>query len=322
MTNAINGPSYYNGQLVECSLYPSTGTYAGQTVTFPTEEVVAEFSQDVAQHKRPYVPGARIESTGVNPIVFKVKAPFLFGLQSGNGETWGSLYPTSFMLLFQILTDTISPTCTFQHPTMGIYTVKPVHGSTSVSPAIRNGQVIEFELVQANLDSDTTSSVASTNEVGAATSSANTFETLLASALAAIPDSETLQDELEGIPNPANLFAQLSSIANSVSNPLGSVTAYGNSVINDLDQFKTTLQGANDANTANAEIQLEVMKSGVYSMQNTAPNTNTFVVPFAMTVAQVALLVQNTVEQVNANNPGITSILIPAGASIVVSAPQ
>lgn len=120
------------------------------SVQFPCELVGLSFKHRIVEHRKPNVPGANIEDTGRDPIIFTLKAPFFNGLLTGIDETWGgqSLFPATFARVFQMLLTT--DVRQFVHPTLGQYSVVPVRVSSELMPNIRNGQVLNFELITAN----------------------------------------------------------------------------------------------------------------------------------------------------------------------------
>lgn len=131
----------WNGQLVECKL---------DGVGFPVIDVQQTVHHDIVQHKKPNVQGADIEDTGRNPITFHVKGAFINNLIRSRYETWdpGTLYPQTFAKVMNILLGTQK--VKFEHPTLGTYLVNPVQASATLSSAQRNGQILEFELIEAN----------------------------------------------------------------------------------------------------------------------------------------------------------------------------
>lgn len=341
---------FWNGQLVECSIQAVSGSYQNYgKVSFPVTEVSTSFSQDVVQHKRPNVPGAQLESLGSNPVVFKIKAPFLYGLQRGNGETWKDLFPQTFAKVIQILNDQVSPVLTFTHPTMGQFTVKPQSASTTVNGEMRNGQIIEFELITTNELNTALSSILTANAFSTAQSAAAIYDQQVLTLKPPPPSSVTsinltqLLQQVRGVMEQSSLF--LNRGLNVVSNALYQI-----------QQIKTTLDAINNPGTGTLQNQLDRITAGIYSLTNNTDlsknnnnsvksstsrslaigqvnqsKTNTFntnntslgvyIVPVEMTLANVALVIKNTVDQLIQLNPSLskTPTLLP-GTQVVFNA--
>lgn len=251
----------WNNSLTECSIEATSGQFKSYgKVSFPIEECGVTFSQDLVQHKRPNVAGARVEGTGFNPIMFKVKALFLFGLQRGNGETWANLYPEVFQKVFSILTDTVSPVLIFTHPTMGQFTVKPQNGTTNVSSNQRNGQVIEFELIQANENENATITIPVQNlsaAEGAATIFDDTFQLLKPP-----PPPHILAISL------TKLLQKVRGVIDSTSLFIGKLTNVVNYAINQIKMIEDALIRLKTAATSGLMTQLKRVKAGIFSLIN------------------------------------------------------
>ena len=252
----------WNGWRTECSIKAVSGPYQSLgKISFPVEECVLNFSQDLVQHKRPNVPGARVESTGFNPIIFKLKVPFLFGLQRGQGETWDKLYPETFSKVFSILADKVAPVLIFTHPTMGQFTVKPQGGSTVVSGNVRNGQILEFELIQANEDNINVSNITDIVSFGEAQAAATLFDNTVVllnppppSSVTSISLTKLLQD-VRGVIDSTSLF--INQITNAVVG-----------AINQVKMIEDALKRLKTAATSGLLNQLQRIKSGLHSLLN------------------------------------------------------
>lgn len=272
----------WNGQLTECSLKAVSGQFQGfGTVSFPIEECTVSFSQDVVQHKRPNVPGARVESTGFNPIIFKVKAIFLFAMQRGKGETWADLYPSAFNKVFSMLTDKTAPVMTFNHPTMGQFTVKPQSGSTNVSGQMRNGQVIEFELIQANEDTASTSNVTASTAFGTAQTAATLFDSTVTLLTPPPPDNVTKL-------NLTQLLQQITGIIGSTTLLINNADSLINNAIAQIKSAEDALDRLETAATSGLKMQLQRVKDGLHSLQNNK-STVTLRIPASGRVPAVPL---------------------------------
>jgi len=252
----------WNGERIECSIKAVSGPYQGLgVIPFPIEECSITFSQDIVQHKRPNVPGARVESTGFNPIVFKIKAPFLFGLQRGKGETWDKLYPETFSKIFSILADKVSPVLVFTHPTMGQFTVKPQGGSTTVSGNIRNGQIMEFELIQANEDDINVANITDVVSFGEAQAAATLFDNSVVLLNPAPPSSITSISLTK-------LLQDIRGVIDSTSLLINQITNAVVGAINQVKMIQNALRRLKTAATGGLQNQLERIKAGLHSLLN------------------------------------------------------
>jgi hypothetical protein len=305
--------SNWNGQIRECSIEALDGnnTSFGK-LSFPVEECIVTFSQDVVQHKKPNTPGARLESMGLNPRMFHVRAPFLFGLQRASGETWSDLFPQTFILVFQILNDDLAPLIDFVHPTLGHFTVKPMGGSTVTTSTIRNGQILEFDLIEATQDTNT---VTSPDSFSAAQSAANIFDSQITQLNPAPPSSITsinmtqLLQKVRGAIDSTSLF--ISQVGNTV-----------NGAIHQVQMVEDSLNRLNTTATSGLSSQLQTIKASLYALKNgliqQQSKLSVFVVPYDMTLAAVAATVHNPVEQIIRLNPAISKVpTIATGTQVI-----
>ena len=252
----------WNGQLQECSIQAISGTYQNfGTVSFPVEDVSAVFSQDLVEHKRPNVPGARVESLGANPIIFKVKALFLYGLQRGDGESWSDLYPQTFSKVIQIINDQVAPTLIFTHPTMGQFNVKPKGASTVTSAHARNGQIVEFELVSANTDDSSLSNITTTSEFAAAQSAANIFDQQIAT-LTPAPPANIKSISL------TQLLQTIRAAIDQTTLFINQLTSTVTNALFQIQMIKDSLDALGTAATSGLMNQLQRVESGIYSLFN------------------------------------------------------
>lgn len=273
--------------------------------------------------------------------MFKVKALFLLGLLRASGDTWDNLYPATFSQVIQVLNDTVSPVVTFTHPTMGQFTCKPQGLSTTTSYNIRNGQIVDFELITSNEDDNDTSNITTMVEFGLAQSAATIF------------DNQVGQLS----PPPSTPIPSVAGIVNVVLDALDQPTLFVNSlpyVVNNaifqIGDIELSLDNMDTAATASLQMQLERVKSGIYSLVNnqalpqtpsaattlasaqlSSANRNAnqqqnnglsslgvYVVPFDMTLANAGLNVHNSSDQLIKLNPGLSKTpTLPVGTQVV-----
>lgn len=124
-------------QLLECSF---------RDISFPVESLETEVSHDVIQHKRMDRDGAKLENTGLGPIVYNIKAPFCNTIAKGPMETWNNLYPVQKNKMLDALSD--RSTGDFLHPELGLRRCKCQHFKTTLDPNYRGGVVLVFSLIE------------------------------------------------------------------------------------------------------------------------------------------------------------------------------
>jgi hypothetical protein len=355
-TNNNGAALNWNGTLTEASIQATSGTYQNYgKISFPIQEITTTFSQDLVEHKRPNVAGARVESMGSNPIVFKVKVPLLFGLQRGNGETWDNLWPASAFQLIQIINDQVSPICTFVHSTLGTFTVKPKSANTITDAHIRNGQILEFELVSADEDNDTSTNVTTQIEFGLAQSSATLFDQQIDIFVTTLPTDVEVPDEVvaftSGGLSLSGLLQGISNALNQTTLFINNVAAVVNSAVYTINSLSNALDSMDLPSTAPLQMQLQRCVSGIYSQVNNqalpqtpaaatqlaasefqqalqsqqqlnalngTSNLGVFVVNADMTLGNVCLLVHNTADQIIRLNPALSKVpTILVGTQVV-----
>ena len=355
-TNNNGAALNWNGVLTEASIQATSGTYQNYgKISFPVMEIHTAFSQDIAEHKRPNVPGARLESMGANPIIFKIKAPFLFGLQRGNGETWDNLFPASFFQVVEILNDQIAPVITFTHSTLGQFTVKPKSATTVTDAHIRNGQILEFELISANEDDTNLSNVTTQIEFGLAQTSATLFDQQFSNFINSLPsDTEIPSDLVDFVDGTDSMTDILGSVADAVTQTtlfINNVASVVNSAIYQINQVSNALESMDNPAVAPLQMQLQRCISGVYSQINNqalpqtpsaasqmasnelasaalsqqqlnilngTSNLGVYVVNTPMTLGNVCLIVHNTADQIINLNPALSKVpTIDVGTQVV-----
>lgn len=318
MTSPPKSPSgaasNWNGQLRECSIQALDGNFTSFGVlSFPVESLQMSFSQDLVQHKKPYVRGAQIEATGFNPHVFKIRAPFINGYKRSKLETWSNLFPDQFTLVYTVLTDDRSPTIDFVHPTLGHYTCKAQGGDSETTYTTTNGQVMTFELIETH---NTTSTVAPVDVFASADYSASQYDTQI----------QTLTP-----PPPANIRAisltqlmqQVKGTIDTTTLQINRSTAVINHAVFQVRQIEDSLTALNSAATAAPMKNVQAVKAGLLSLkQGLLQNKSTllvYTVPAeGLTLAAVAQQLQNSPDDLIRLNPALCKVAnLPQGQRVV-----
>lgn len=299
----------WGGAYQPVALLPSNG---GDFITFPCEEISITWKQRVAHHPKPNVPGAKIESLAPDPHTFHIKAIFVNGLLVSPGETWsgGDLFPGTFVTVFNLLNDPINNVFTFTHPTLGNFNVKSVGGHSVTTHDCKNGQMMEFDLVQANLDTQDTTTTLSTRGLGS--QSAMAFDNIKFNPPLKTPNHFiTLTD----------LFNSVLSVITTTTLELQRLTFVVNNAKFMIYRLQSALDAFNDAKTALATMHLQNVLSAIEDIDNNKKvgqlQIKSFTVPNNMTVGQIASLLNNSIDSLVQLNPSISyQITIPQGTKI------
>ena len=298
------------------------GTYKSVSlneIEFPCEEVEILFKQRVVPHKRPGVPGAKLESLSRDPYIFKIKnALFINGLTSSVGEFWDGqqLFPGVFNQIFNLLTDSANNPMRFVHPTLGSYFwVKSISGSSPTSFECKNGQMMSFELMQDNTDLEDSNTQIDTR--AAAYTSAQTFDTYYHEPKP--PHFTSLLDLYNSVLTAVNTAVydiqrvqHLVSFARSQINKLNAALTSVHDLAKSFLQFhlSTVLKSINDV--ANSTLGSVGIGSGASSFV-----LGRYRVPADTTVPQLATHLNNSVEQlVSLNNTITFTTIIKSGTKV------
>jgi prophage DNA circulation protein len=273
-----------------------------------------DFSIDLAQHKKPNVPGAKIEGLGSNPITFHVKALFINNLLRGPTETWddSTLFPGRFLQVVTALLDDSAGA--FVHPTLGSFNCKPVAGSSTTSANERNGQTLEFQLVVANTEA--ADALLSTLELGLGYSSAAALDSQL-TALVPPPSGLPTVSFSALINNITSIIGQTSLLVQQLSQVV-------NGTLYQLSRVELALQDLDDVASAPIIQNVERTKSAVNDLAQAAQKKFAqllvYSVPAPITLALLAAQLNNTVESLLNLNPDLAKgTLVTAGSQVVYS---
>lgn len=112
-------------------------------VAFPVSNLTTEFDHAQADHATPDVDGARIESTGRNPVLITAHIPFRNGVLPGPNETWtaGLLYPNAYREFMTAFAD--RSTGDLVHPSLGTLRCKPKSFKSSLTATARDGEDVD-----------------------------------------------------------------------------------------------------------------------------------------------------------------------------------
>jgi len=294
----------YNGVLRECQL---------NGIPFPVEHVRMNFSQDIVQHKYPNVPGADVESMSRNPVTFSVRAIFLTGLKRAPTETWSDLFPKTFQAVMRTLNDGLNERIKFQHPTLGKFNVKVVHGSTETIYTTRNGQIIEFELIEdGNNDATVQQNILGVDENGTATQSAAALNGQWVTYSISNPQAGLPPTDFTQLLNTALAPIQSTSIA------VGTTFASASNAVAQVDRARQQLFSLGDPKNSFMMIEMESISSALNNQITNNNSLNIFNVRQLMTLNQVLLQLLKfnnklTIERLITINPqlSVSTVLQP-----------
>lgn len=276
----------WNGQLRECQL---------NGIPFPTEHVRMNFSQQISEHKYPNVSGANVESLGRNSITFEVRAIFLTGTFRSPTETWSNLFPQTFQQVMRTLNDPLNEEIPFQHPTLGKFRVKVVHGTTETVFSTRNGQIIDFELIESgnNDVKGNQQNVLGNDEVGQAVQSAGGLDARLAQYQTANPAA--------GLPNISfsSLLATAIAPVQATTVAIGTAFATASNAIAQVNIARQQITSLADPSTSYMLIEMESIASALNDQRTNNVGLNIYQVRTVMTLNQVLIKVQNFNKKLN-----------------------
>jgi len=119
-------------------------------VSFPVTDFRIQISHDIAQHKRPDQDGARVESTGRNPMTFSASIPFYRGIATNVTENWPELYPAHHRAFLSSMADRTAGVLSC--PSFGDIIVKPVSCTSNLRADARSGEDVSAEWIEAPQD--------------------------------------------------------------------------------------------------------------------------------------------------------------------------
>jgi prophage DNA circulation protein len=300
-----NSRNNFNGQIKEVSL---------NGIPFPVEAVEIRGSHDLVQHKKPNVNGAKVEGTGRNPYTFHVKAIFLNGVTRANGESWNKLFPETYnQVFFQLsLNDAID----FVHPTMGTFRVKPVAFQSTTSSQIRNGQLLDFDLLEVNAaESDNIIFLSSINNAQAACSAMD----------------KIFKNPPAGLTNPGiNFYDTLHQIQRAFDQTSLFIQKANGLITNFIYRLNLVAQSAarlKSTSTAIIQQNINRIKDGLYTLQRIGKSTQTllssYTVPVRMTLGNIVMTIGANLEDVIKLNPDAAkSTIVRAGTRILYPTPK
>lgn len=282
-------------------------------VSFPITDFRIQITHDIAQHKRPDQDGARVESTGRNPLMFSASIPFTVGLARGVTENWPDLYPAHHRRFLAAMAD--RSTGVLVCPSFGAVKVKPVSCSTSISSIARGGETVAAEWMEYSEIED---------ESQALFTNASPLN-------AALDEAKTLDDALEGAslkdldPDPKS---SLLDAMNFVAAVFDTATLLAKRAVAVIDRITYRLNRIHESITGLMDPQLWDVKQSILRMRDAlirlkmlgsgvTKDVSLYVVPEPTTVGNLAARLQTTVTLLIELNPNIVRLPIVDRRTVV-----
>lgn len=288
---------YFSTELLGCSW---------RDIGFPVTAFRVRISQDIAQHKRPDQDGARVESTGRNPLVFSASIPFRNNIAKGQNETWGTLYPDAWRAFLAAMADRSKGT--LQHPSLGRITCKAVSADTEITAQKRDGEDVSAEWIEYSEDEDASNAIlAGESPIGGAVLEAIDLDTILAdipAIKAKDPDKSgaSFEDTMRGV---AGAVDRVSLLSRKTFGLIDRV-AYRLNVVGDA------IRAAGDPQNWPAKQSIERLRAQLFRIKRAAlkaqRDTRIFITPSDVTLASLAPRLKNTVSDLVVLNPTLVAV--------------
>lgn len=291
-------PDYFTEQLLGCEW---------RGIPFPVTAFRVRLSHDIAQHKRPDQDGARVESTGRNPLVFSAQIPFRNGIRRGPNESWvsGTLYTEGWRRFLDAMADRSKGM--LQHPALGRIQCKPVSADSELTAQKRDGEDVTAEWIEFSDDEAASNAIlAAGAPVGQAVTEAANLDTILAD-LAAIkakdPDYGKISLE-EAMRRVAGVVDTVSLMSRKT---FGMIDRIGYR----LNAIGEAIKSAQDPQNWAAKESINRLRAALHAVKQQAlkaqKDTRFYIVPNDTTLASLAPRLSNKVTDLVRLNPALVS---------------
>lgn len=273
-------------------------------VAFPITNFRTRLSHDIAEHKRPDQDGARVESTGRNPLVFSASCLFRNGVTRGRNETWSDLYPANWRSFLVAFADRTKGT--LQHPSLGKIACKPVTLESELSAQRRDGEDVSAEWIEYSEDEATANGILSSAAITGLSQLGRTLDSYLGGKpeiKKADPDDGkmSLEDALKSVTAIVDTASLLSKRAFGVIDRI----AYR------LDRIAFAITSLQDPTNWPAKESIARLRAALERTKRAAlkaqGDTKFYVTPAPMTLAILAPKFKNSVNDLVRLNPHLVS---------------
>jgi hypothetical protein len=284
-------PDLFSSQLLECQW---------RGISFPCTSFRVRITQSTVQHAQPDRDGARIESTGRNPLAFSASVPMFNCLSKGPNETWGTPYPDTHRKIVAAMADRTSGT--LQHPSLGLVLCKAVSCESTLEAGRRDGEMLSLEWIETRDEDDVLGNVIGEDSpIGAATRNAIDL------------DNRISQTNFGGFDPDGNKISfeeamrRVAGVADTAS--LLSRRAFGqiDRILYRIEAIRTAVVASGDPQNWPMKESLMKLRSAIQQLKKkaaaTQKDTRFYVVPAPTTAGNIAAQLNNAVGDIIRLNP-------------------
>lgn len=283
-------PDFFASQLLECK-FRGNG--------FPCTSFRVRIQQSIVTHARPDQDGARIESTGRNPLVFTATIPWLNNLARGPNETWGTPYPDGHRQFLADIADRSAGL--LQHPSLGLVKVKTVNAESLLEATRRDGEMVTAEWIEHSDDEEASNSFLSgTSGIsGAILNAVDLDERLAPTKLKKLDPDKSISFE--------EALRKVASVSDTAS--LLSRKAFGqiDRIMYRLNVIRDGIASQRDPQNWPAKEALSKLRASIQAMKTkaakTQKDTRWYVTPAPTTAGNLAAKFRNSVGDIIRLNP-------------------
>lgn len=268
-------------------------------------------TQDVAEHKYPYLDVSLIEGTGRASNVYTFQAPFRNGIANHP-----NLFPSGWRDFLAACADKKGGK--LLHPEFGVVNVKCKSVKTSWDPMKRDGVDVDVEFIETRIKADEDILMFNQGSPAAsAMASAYDFDSAITDGGFTVEYPESLKPDL------LSAIKQLNGLMSQISLGLGNIGAQFDAVLGDIDGLIQTLQGKNNPALAAAIAALTSTYASVMAMAQSITSKSRDVSMAVVTrdsnlSAAAGALGQKTDEFLKLNPALGTQTRITAGTQVLI----
>lgn len=286
---------FFESQLLECQW---------RSIGIPVSSFHVKISQSIAKHQRPDQDGARIESTGREPLVFSATIPFRNNISKGKNESWGVLYPDTHRKFLAAMADRSAGT--LQHPSLGLILCKAVSCDSSLESGKRDGEDVTAEWIETRDEDDILNAVLSqSSPIGTAVLNAIDLDTRLSQTNFGgfDPDANDISFE-EALRRVAGVFDKASLLSRK---------SFGiiDRIVYRIDTIKNAVVALRDPQNWPLKEALSKLKDSVLALKRAAlagqKDVRIYIVPAPSTLGNIAAKLKNRVGDIIRLNPSLVN---------------
>lgn len=288
-------------------LFASLLPMAWRGQQFPVTNFRTSLSQDLAEHRFSERDGAHLEATGRAPLIFSARILFRNGIKGGPNENLGVLYPDGWRLFLKNAADKTSGT--FQHPELGAYTCKLKSAETVWSADVRDGVDVDATWVESTDDNeDLTAALKRSSPITEVSLSAEELDDNFVTVAADLTEDEQ-KDFLESFTDAVNAIQSVADTASMVQRKIGGkfdALFYRCELLYESMSRAASPQRNWPAKRA-ANRMMAMLGDAQRDIQRASRTVSIYVTPKQMTVATVAAVLSQSVNDIAILNPRLLS---------------